>query len=86
MIWPGREKGKPMAQILHLSCRHCGERLKNPGEAYCPACNLYLCYRAMPILLGMVLTGHLAPDLADPAWARVKIASAYEDESVLIME
>jgi hypothetical protein len=75
-----------MAQILHLSCRYCGERLKNPGEAYCPACNLYLCYRAMPLLLGMVLTGHLAPDLADLAWATEEIRVGYDDESVLIME
>jgi hypothetical protein len=75
-----------MAEILHLSCRYCGERLKNPGQAYCPACNLYLCYRAMPILLGMVLTGHLAPDLGDLAWSMAAPPHAYDDEAVLIME
>ena len=74
-----------MAQILHLSCRYCGERLKNPGEAYCPACNLYLCYRAMPILLGMVLTGHLAPDSRISPGRRGDSAG-YDDEAVLIME
>jgi hypothetical protein len=75
-----------MAQILHLSCRYCGERLKNPGEAYCPACNLYLCYRAMPILLGMVLTGHLAPDVVNLAWLKAAPPHPYEDAAVLIME
>ncbi|AMV72833.1 hypothetical protein JCM30471_34700 [Desulfuromonas carbonis] len=75
-----------MAQILHLHCRYCGERLKNRSQPYCPACNLYLCYRAMPILLGMVLTGHLAPDLANVAWALEKIPSGYDDDNALIME
>ena len=46
-----------MAQVYHLRCRHCGETMKQSVEPYCPPCNLYLCYRAMPILLGMLLTG-----------------------------
>jgi hypothetical protein len=53
-----------MANVIHLHCRHCGEPLDNRDEAYCPPCNLYLAYRAMPFLLGMILTGHLATDLA----------------------
>ena len=77
-----------MAQILHLACHGCGKRLKNPREAYCPPCNLRLCYRAMPILLGMLLTGHLSPDLA--ALARLTLGhphpGGYDDEAALIME
>lgn len=52
-----------MANVIHLHCRHCGEPLENRDEAYCPPCNLYLAYRAMPFLLGMILTGRLATDL-----------------------
>lgn len=81
-----------MAQILHLKCRRCGEKLKNREEAYCPPCNVYLCYRAMPILLGMVLTGHLAPDLkefpmgAAMPWMSPPQPHPYEDESLLIRD
>ena len=46
-----------MAKIMYTHCHHCGDRLANHSEAYCPPCNLYLAYRAMPILLGMLLTG-----------------------------
>jgi hypothetical protein len=46
-----------MANVIHLRCRHCGEPLDNRDEAYCPPCNLYLAYRAMPFLLGMLLIG-----------------------------
>ena len=53
-----------MANVIHLRCHRCGEPLENRDEAYCPPCNLYLAYRAMPFLLGMMLTGHLATDLA----------------------
>lgn len=75
-----------MAQILHLHCRQCGERLKNRSQPYCTACNLYLCYRALPILLGMLLTGHLAPGLDNVAWAPEAIPLGYDDENALILE
>jgi hypothetical protein len=75
-----------MAQILHVACRHCGEPLKNRSEPYCPACNLYLCYRAMPILFGMILTGRLAPDLADLSWSAQDVPLGYDDENALAME
>ena len=52
-----------MASVLHLRCRHCGEVLQDREAEYCPECNLYLAYRAMPFLLGMILTGRLAIDL-----------------------
>ncbi len=52
-----------MAEIIHLRCRHCGEPMKNNPWPYCTACNLELCYRAMPLLLGMLMTGHRAPVL-----------------------
>ena len=43
-----------MAKVVHIRCNHCGEPLTNREWPYCPPCNLYLCYRAMPILLGML--------------------------------
>lgn len=46
-----------MAKGTHLRCRHCGDPLENRDEAYCPPCNLYRAYRAMPFLLGMLLIG-----------------------------
>jgi len=46
-----------MAQVVHLYCRHCGEPMKNNPWPYCAPCNLELCYRAMPILLGMMVIG-----------------------------
>jgi len=70
-----------VAQILHLYCRRCGERLQHPKQVYCQPCNIRLCYRAMPFLLGMILTGHLATDLAEEA-----TPSAYDDEASLIWE
>lgn len=54
-----------MAEIVYLRCHHCGEPLQDREAAYCPPCNRYLAYRAMPFLLGMILTGHLATDLAE---------------------
>ena len=79
-----------MAQILHMKCRRCGEKLKNSQESYCPPCNIYLCYRAMPILFGMIFTGHLAPDLSSfPMSAEPPedaLPSGYEDENMLILE
>ena len=46
-----------MAEISHLRCRHCGEPMKNNPWPYCAPCNLALCYKAMPLLLGMLMTG-----------------------------
>ena len=44
-----------MAKVAHIRCQHCGDLLTNRAWPYCPPCNLYLCYRAMPLLLGMLL-------------------------------
>lgn len=52
-----------MAQVVHLRCRHCGEAMKNSPLPYCAPCNLELCYKAMPILLGMLMTGQLGPKI-----------------------
>lgn len=52
-----------MAQVDHLRCRHCGEALQNRSLPYCAPCNLKLCYKAMPILLGMLMTGQLGPQI-----------------------
>jgi len=46
-----------MAQVSYTHCRHCGKHLTTHDDPYCPHCNLYLAYQAMPILLGMLLTG-----------------------------
>ncbi len=54
-----------MAQVFHLRCRHCGETMKKSSSAYCPPCNLYLCYRAMPMILGMLMTSEIIPALAE---------------------
>jgi len=50
-----------MAQVYYLHCKHCGEPLTQSPSPYCPPCNLSLCYRAMPILLGMLMTSELVP-------------------------
>ncbi|MBW2504830.1 MAG: hypothetical protein JRE16_09710 [Deltaproteobacteria bacterium] len=52
-----------MGDILYLRCQHCGNALANRQSAYCPPCYLTLSYQAMPILLGMVLSGDLSLDL-----------------------
>lgn len=52
-----------MAKVFHLHCRHCGEPMKNNPSPYCAPCNLKLCYKAMPILLGMLMTGQLGPKI-----------------------
>jgi hypothetical protein len=79
-----------MANVIYLRCHYCGEPLLNRDNEYCPECNLYLAYRAMPLLLGMILTGHLATDLAQhhPNGPRAShtVAFAYEDEATLIWE
>ncbi len=50
-----------MAEVYHLRCLHCGEPMKKNPWPYCAPCNLDLCYRAMPLLLGMLLTGKITP-------------------------
>lgn len=79
-----------MANVIHLRCHHCGEPLQNRDDPYCPDCNLYLAYRAMPFLLGMLLTGHLAPDIAGRYPQGLpgieNDTPAYEDEAALIWE
>lgn len=54
-----------MANVIHLRCHYCGEPLADRDQAYCPPCNLYLAYRAMPFLLGMLLLGHPAAGVED---------------------
>ena len=45
-----------MTQVFYLRCRHCDEpMIKNPWP-YCSPCNIALSYRAMPLLLGMLMT------------------------------
>lgn len=55
-----------MAQVIYTHCRYCGEQLTQRHAPYCTPCNIYLAYRAMPILLGMLLTGKLAPASIGP--------------------
>jgi len=78
-----------MAKIIHLRCRHCGNPLQDQDADYCPPCNVYLAYRAMPFLLGLMLTGHLATDLARhteglPGSGGEQLG--YEDEAALAWE
>lgn len=79
-----------MANVIHLRCHHCGEPLHHRDETYCPECNLYLAYRAMPFLLGMILTGHLATNLAADYPQGLPEARGdmltYEDAAALIWE
>ena len=44
-----------MGQVLHIRCRQCGDQLKNRSWAYCPPCDQQLFYKALPILLGMLV-------------------------------
>jgi len=44
-----------MHDVLYLRCRNCGERLTHRHTPWCSDCNLYLAYRAMPLLLGALL-------------------------------
>ena len=79
-----------MANVIHLRCHYCGDPLQNRDETYCPECNLYLAYRAMPFLLGMILTGHLATDLAKHSSPGLPEECddmlTYEEETALILE
>ena len=63
-----------MSEVYHLRCRHCGEPMKKNPWPYCPPCNLDLCYRAMPLLLGMLLTGKAVPQTR-----RVPVAATPND-------
>ena len=79
-----------MAQIIQLRCLRCGELLQNRDAFYCPSCNLYLAYRAMPLLLGMLLTGPLpnprAWQLRYETEEPDRDVPGYDDEAVLICE
>lgn len=79
-----------MENVIHLRCDHCGEPLRDRGSAFCPPCSLHLAYRAMPFLMGMILTGRLAVDLADAHPDGLPGIEdelpGYEDEAVLIWE
>ena len=79
-----------MAQTIHLRCRHCGRKLASSQSSYCPPCNLYLFYRAMPILLGMMMTGQRVPhpvrkNVAGRGFPAEK-PRGYDDKSVLYWE
>ena len=77
-----------MANVIHLRCRHCGEPLQDREQEYCPPCNLYMAYRAMPLLLGLILTGRLAPDLATrcpQGLPPVDAVAAVEDDEVALI-
>ncbi len=58
-----------MAEIFHIRCRHCNAPFRNGNSAYCQPCNTYLMYRAMPLLLGMLL---IPPQPLQPAKAATK--------------
>lgn len=79
-----------MAKIIYLRCRHCGEELRDRGHEYCPPCNLSMAYRAMPLILGLLLLPRLA---AAPAHVPRQPASpwpgeprSYDDDSALNWE
>lgn len=77
-----------MGAIHYLHCRHCGEPLDDHEQEYCPPCNLYLCYRSMPLILGLLLTGGFPVPRA-PLPLTVPIVEpsrGYEAEDVLIWE
>ena len=75
------ERQSLMAAIRYLHCRHCGEPLDDRNQPYCPPCNLYLAYRAMPLILGFLLTGGfpVPVPVAEPL-------RGYDAEDVLIWE
>lgn len=77
-----------MAQLLHIRCRHCGEELTNRATPYCPTCNLALCYRAMPLLLGMLMTGQLQfrPAYVSKGVFRPQSNRGYDDLTMLVWE
>jgi hypothetical protein len=63
------ERRKPMAEIIHLRCDHCGKPYTKGTTNYCTPCNIHLMYRAMPILLGILLIPPVGPHPA-PAKSR----------------
>lgn len=79
-----------MAQVIQLRCRYCGGPLQNREMSYCPPCNLYLAYRAMPFVLGLLLTGSLPNPRAWQRRYEAEVADhdlpGYDDEAVLIRE
>ena len=78
-----------MAQLIHLHCRHCGDPLVAEKAAYCPACDLALCYRALPLLLGMLLAGQsLQPRHASVGKGlfRARARRGYDDPNMLLWE
>jgi len=79
-----------MANVIYMRCRHCGELLHDREREYCPSCNLYLAYRAMPLILGMLLLPAAPTRLAhlpvkSPSQRRAATWS-YDDESFLSWE
>ena len=79
-----------MAQVIRLRCHHCGEPLRDRNSDYCPPCNLALAYRAMPFLLGMLLTGRLTagtqPGPTEPPNRNQAEELSYEDGTALNWE
>jgi hypothetical protein len=75
-----------MATIRYLHCRHCGEALSEHDRPYCAPCNLYLCYRAMPLVLGLLLTGGFTRE-RQPVYSNAAgPPRSYDDEDALIWE
>ena len=56
-------------EVIHIRCRNCGEVINRKGWAYCQPCNLDLFYRAMPILLGMMMM----PPVREPSKAHTYV-------------
>jgi len=79
-----------MAQPIYIRCQHCGEQLADRSIPYCPPCNLYLLYRAMPILLGMLMTGQrslrLQPAYVNKGLFKPQAKLGYDDKTILLWE
>ena len=76
-----------MADILHLRCHHCGEELYNRAWPYCPQCNFQLCYRSLPILLGMLFGLTLpAPARAMAVRSDFQPISGYDEEPCIMVD
>lgn len=79
-----------MAKVIHIRCNHCGEPLLDRTRPYCPPCNLSLCYRAMPILLGMMLfpleSTSQRPYMHQASRSDLPPAFSYDDEPCIMVD
>jgi len=63
--------------------------LRNRHQPYCADCNLQLCYRALPLLLGLLMTGQPATVSSTAPLHRRHLRGSrrgYDDKSLLIWE